>query len=597
MSPRFLLAPALLALAACPKASPRQLAGLPKPDDRALWPAVEGLARQAESLLVQQEELIWQNWTEGTPANIAKTYQGKDELFSSASIRRIDRLQKALIAAYQCSFIAPGEPPQCRSDGWGSLEVRALTHLHVHFVGEHLSRILSDESDAIATLEASLTFTAAGKEYHYRDLDRLLATENNPQKRQALYQGATRAIERLSLLVQRKEEREEALLKELGYPSYESFGESIRYGNMDQMAKIAERVLDLTQSAYVKAMDRVAQRELRTSFDKLHRADIPRLFKPQNLQFFFPKDALLSRAESTLSGLGIELSAMKGITLDLKDMTYKNPRPLTVSVSVPGDVRVSLKPSGGARDQAALMHELGLALRLAFIKNPDQLYPAGRKGYKPDLRFALTRLGSAAVSQASALLFEQLVEDPEWLQQFAGLSGEKLHIQLMVANAHRLYQVRRRAAKLLYDVAVHRGEEQDARAVYHRLMSRAYGLEITPEDDARYLVDRDEFYQPADDLRAWLIARQLEVVLKKRFGSSWWRSPLAGELLRDLWSKGSALYPQELPGSIGEAISPDEVLRGLAALFDGSAESPDETGARASAMPSSARPQGGPLVH
>ncbi len=579
MTPRFLFVLAALPLlAACPRAAPRQLASPPGQDPQALWPAVEKLASDAEAVLAAQEEAIWKNWTEGTPANIGKTYEGKDKLFSLESIQTIDRLRKSLIGAYGCTFAAPGEPPQCK-DAAGSLEVRALTYLHVYFVGEYLARMLADPTDAIANLEASLAFTAGGAEHHYRDLDWLLAAENDPEKRRALYLGATRAIERLSLLVRRRDEQTGALVTELGYPSYQSLGESIRYGNMDQLAQLAEQVLDLTQTAYANAMDQMAQRELRMSFDKLRRADMPRLFRPQNLQFFFPKDSLVSRATSTLSGLGIDLGSMKNITLDVRDLAYKNPRPLTVLAAIPGDVRVSLKPSGGARDQAALLHELGFALRFASLKNSDPR-PPGKRGHKPSLRFELTRLGSPVVGQASALLFEQLVEDPEWLRQYAGLSGEKLDSQLIAANAHRLFQLRRRAGKLLYDIAVHRGEEQDTRAIYRRIMSRAYAVPITAEDEARNIVDLDELYQPADDIRAWLLARQLQEILIRRFGSAWWKNPLAGDVLREVWAKNSAPYPQEVANLVGEAIGADELLRNFAAAFSLAVESSREARSR-----------------
>jgi len=568
MSPRFLFVSAALPLlAACPKAPPRPMAAPPPPNARALWPEVEKLAAGAEALLAGQEEAIWKNWTEGTPANIGKTYEGKDKLFSLESIQTIERLRQSLIAAYGCSFASPGEAPQCAKDPAGALEVRALTYLHVFFVGEYLARMLADQTDAIANLEASLSFTASGVEHHYRDLDWLLATENDPEKRRALYLGATRAIERLSRLVRRRDERTGALVKELGYPSYQALGESIRYGNMDQLAQLAEQILDLTQVAYAKAMDQLAQRELRVPFDKLRRSDMPRLFRPQNLQFFFPRDALVTRATSTLSGLGFDLGAMKNVTLDVRDLAYKNPRPLTVLAAIPGDVRVSLKPSGGARDQAALLHELGFALRFASVKNPDPVKAREKIGYTPSLRFELTRLGSPVVGQASALLFEQLVEDPEWLQQYAGLSGEKLSSQVLAANAHRLFQLRRRAAKLLYDIAVHRGEEQDARATYKRIMSRAYGVPIAAEDEARSVVDLDELYQPADDIRAWLLARQFQEVLTRRFGAAWWKNALAGDVLREVWAKGSAPYPQEVARSMGEVIAPDELLRKFAAGF------------------------------
>ncbi len=580
MSPRFLFVlAALTLLAACPKAVPNQLTHPAGQDAQALWPAVEKLASDAEALLAEQEEAIWKNWTDGTPANIGKTYEGKDKLFSLESIQTIDRLRKSLIAAYGCTA-APGEPPQCSKGAAGALEVRALTYLHVYFVGEYLARMLADQTDAIANLEASLAFTAAGVEHHYRDLDWLLATENDPEKRRALYLGASRAIERLSLFVRRRDERTSALVTELGYPSYQSLGESIRYGNMDQLAQLAEQVLDLTQTAYVQAMEQMAQRELRMPFEKLRRADMPRLFRPQNLQFFFPKDSLVTRATSTLSGLGIDLGSMKNITLDVRDLAYKNPRPLTVLAAIPGDVRVSLRPSGGARDQAALLHELGFALRFASLKNPEPVKPPGKTGHKPSLRFELTRLGSPVVGQASALLFEQLVEDPEWLQQYAGLSGEKLSSQLIAANAHRLFQLRRRAGRLLYDIAVHRGEEQDTRAIYRRIMSRAYAVPITAEDEARNIVDLDELYQPADDIRAWLLARQLQEILIRRFGSAWWKNPLAGDVLREVWAKNSAPYPQEVANSVGEAIGPDELLRNFAAGFSLAVESSREARSR-----------------
>jgi hypothetical protein len=568
MSPRLLVAPALLLLVACPKAASRRVTGVSQINDAALWPVVEELASEAESLLKQQETLVWKSWIDGTPVNIGNTYEGKEELFSATSIRIINRLRHAQISAYQCSVPPHGAPPECPADPWGALEIRALTHLKVHFAGEHLSLALGDESDAVANLEASLTFASGGKEYHYRDLDRLLAAEKDAEKRQALYLGATRAVERLSALVRRRDERAESLVKQLGYPTYESFGEAIRYGNLEQLADLAERILNGTQSAYAKAMEYMAQRELHSPFEKLRRADLPRLLKPPNLQFFFPKDALLSRAQSTLSGLGIDLPAMKNVTVDLQELAYKNPRPLTVSVAIPEDIRLSMKPQGGARDQAALLHELGLAMQLAFMRDPDQLYPAGRQGRRPALRFELTRLGSGSVSQAYALLFEQLVEDPAWLQEFAQLSGDKLQAHLLTSRAHRLHQLRRRAGKLLYDIAVHRGQEQDAQSIYHRIMARAYGLSMGPEDDARYVVDRDELYQPADDLRAWLIAQQLQHSLKKRFGGSWWKNRLAGDFLRELWSKGTAPYPEELPKAIGQSASLDEILGTFALLFE-----------------------------
>src|SRR5215510_10067278 len=243
MSPRFFAFLACLLLTACPKAPPEH-AITDRPDAKTLWAEVEKLAGQAESLLARQEALIWKHWTEGTPADLSQTYESDKQLFSIRSIQAIDRLRRSLIASYHCTFAARGDPPLC-ADAPGSLEVRALTYLQAYFVGEYLAQALADQSDAISNLEASLTFTAAGKDYPYRDLDRLLASEKDAEKRRVLYAGATRAVMRLSALVHLKDERTEALLRELG-TSYEAFGESIRYANIDRLASLAEQVLVLT---------------------------------------------------------------------------------------------------------------------------------------------------------------------------------------------------------------------------------------------------------------------------------------------------------------------------------------------------------------
>ena len=554
MSPRHFVLLAPILLSACPKAPPSQAARAAESADDPLWTEVEKLAAEAESLLAHQEELIWKQWTQGTPSDVARTYEGKEQLFSASSLTKIDRLRQSLIAAYGCTFAARGEPVLCPSSTWDSLEVRALGHLHAYFLGEYLAKAIAEQSDAVSNLEASLSFTAGGREYSHRDLDRLLASEKDAEKRQALYAGATRAVARLSALVRVRDERTQAVLRELG-SSYPAAGEEIRGGSLDRLAFLAQQVLDLTQTAYTAAMGQLAEREWSVPLANLRRCDVPRLFRPQALAASFPKDALLARAEATFSSMGLDLQAAKNITIDLRGEARKNPRPLTVAVAIPGDVRVSLKLTGGALDQAALLHQLAFAARFASIKDPRQLHPDVHRSHEAVLRFAFQRLGSPALASASALLFEGLTDDPEWLQQHAGLSGEKVESQLATSRAHRLYEIRERSARLLYDNLVHRGEEQDLRAVYHRLMSRATGLMLTADDDARYVVDRDELYQSADELQAFVLAAQLRAALKKRFGRTWWQSRSSGELLREIWSRGSTLYPQEVPNLWGEELS------------------------------------------
>ncbi len=515
---------ATLCLTACPKAP------LPPPpvvptEAQRLSNEVKELSAQAQALLETQNRLVWQLWTEGKPVDIAATYKGKEALFSIENIRKLDRLR------------------QLSKD---AREQRALTALQSHFAGEYLARELAEYNDAIANLEASLTFPVEGREVRYRELERLLANEKSAVKRRTLYTAAVPAIERLSQSLRRREERTQALVKELGYSSYEAFGAELRQVDLSRLGVLAEEILQATQEPYRTVMERLSQRELAMPFSSITRADIPRLFRSREIEDAFPKEEALQRAHETVKGLGIDVTAMPNLYIDNRDLPRKNPRPLTLPIEVPGDVRLSEKPASGVLHQARLMHEYGHALHYGFTR---------------EQRFELARLGNPTVGEAYAALFEDLLEDPVWLEEHAGVSGDQRSQYLAASSAHKLLLIRRAAGRLLYQLALHRQEGADAKALYKTIMERTDAMPLTPEDEARYQVDQEDFFQSADNFRAWFLAGQLQGQLKARFGPAWWRSAEAGSFLKDLWASGNALSAREVALAIGEkAIEPDVLL-------------------------------------
>ncbi|HYO66401.1 MAG TPA: chromosome segregation protein SMC, partial [Archangium sp.] len=427
-------------------------------------------------------------------------------------------------------------------------ELRALTALQSHFAGEYLSQQLAEMDDAIANLEASLTFQVDGREVRWSELERLLANERGAPRRQALYTAATPALERLNPLIQRREEHTKELVRELGYASYEAFGGELRQADLGRLALLAEEVLQATEAPYKDVMERLAQRELGMSFTSLTRADLPRLFRPREVDSFFPKGELLLRAHGTLSGMGIDLGGMKNVRIDAREgVKRKNPRPLSLGIDVPGDVRLSVRPVDGALEQSRLLHEFGHALHYAFTKEP---------------RFELAKLGNPTVTEAYAALFEDLTEDPVWLEEHAGLTGKDRATYLAATSAHKLFLIRRAAGRLLYQLAMHRQEEGvDARELYKAMLERVDEMPASKDDVARYLVEQEDFFQSADNFRAWFLAGQLQGQLKARFGPSWWHEPESGKFLQELWSHGNALSAREVAESMGEkGIAPDVLL-------------------------------------
>ncbi|HYI01223.1 MAG TPA: chromosome segregation protein SMC, partial [Hyalangium sp.] len=334
MHPRVLFQLALaLCLTACPKAVPP-----PPPPEvteaKHLATEVKELSVQAQALLETQNRLIWELWTEGKPVDIAATYKGKEGLFSVENVRKIDRLRQLT------------QDPR---------ELRALTALQSHVAGEYLSRELAEYNDALANLEASLTFTVDTREVRYRDLERLLANEKSTGKRRALYTAAVPAIERLSQSLRRREERTVELVKELGYSSYEAFGAELRQADLTRLSVLAEEILQATQEPYRTVMERLSQRELAMPFANITRADIPRLFRSREVENAFPQQEAMLRVHGSLQGLGIDLTEMPNIYIDARDNPRKNPRPLTLPIEVPGDVRLSEKPASGVLHQGRLM--------------------------------------------------------------------------------------------------------------------------------------------------------------------------------------------------------------------------------------------------
>src|SRR5512133_3789821 len=95
MTPRIPFTAVALALAAgCPRPQPPPPLPESPAEAEVLLPEVRGLARDAEALLRDQDERIWKAWTEGSEAELARSYQGRDALFSVANIRKIDRLRQ-----------------------------------------------------------------------------------------------------------------------------------------------------------------------------------------------------------------------------------------------------------------------------------------------------------------------------------------------------------------------------------------------------------------------------------------------------------------------------------------------------------------------
>ena len=203
--------------------------------------------------------------------------------------------------------------------------------------------------------------------------------------------------------------------------------------------------------------------------------------------------------------------------MDLAEAAKKNPLPLTVAPA-PADVRVSVKPVGGLRDQQAVLGELGAALTLHAAKSGS---------------FALDRLGNPTEALRASALFASLLTEDAWLS--ANEVNNRPQV-IAAAKAQRLYQLRHAAGVVLARLETQPlTEESDARAKFVAIMSRATGLTLAPEEGARWRIETDDFLRSATQLEAMKSAEQWRVQL----GEGWWLKSLPP-------------HPNPLPAAQGE---------------------------------------------
>lgn len=474
-----------LPLAGCPKSAP-------PPDVRAapvdagvseaerVAPRLDALEAAAAAVVKAQDEALWTHWTTGAPLDLAAATRGHETLFTKQSLATVRRARELR--------------PQ---------DARRLGNLERWLGGELLARGVAAESEAVAALEASVTFTVDGREILWKDLGRLLVTEKSAVKRRALWTAAHAAARRLEAALVRREEKAREVLAALELPAPLDFAAETRELDLDLLARQAEAALASTDDEWRTTLQALSDAEVKLPLAALTRADLPRVLKvPASVDAEFPRARLAERAVQTLGGLGAY--GQPGLTLDLSDGTKKNPLPLTVAPAL-GDVRVSLKPAGGLRAQQAALGELGAALTLR----------AARSG-----SFALDRLTNPGRALRTSELLASLPGEDAWLEE-RGITSRAAVVTTV--RAHRLFALRRAAGVVLAKLETHAlTDEAEARARYVALMGRALGLQLPPEEGARWRVDTDDFLRSATQLQALELAGRWRAEL----GDGWWKKGL-----------------------------------------------------------------------
>ena len=391
-------------------------------------------------------------------------------------------------------------------------------------------------SDKIANDEAMAKINIDGRDYSFRYSDIMLSNEPDKDKRELIdskRRKLTSDVFNEDLKIYWESLHKEA--KGLGFESYASLFIKLKGYDFFALDAGMDRLILETNELYEEHMDRLFKNKLGISIHGSKSCDFAYLKRAKEFDVFFKKENLVPIFKETMSGLGINMEKQKNVIMDVEERENKSPRAFCCPVKVPSEIYLVVMPSGGQDDYGAMFHEGGHAEHFAN---------AGRS-----LDFEYRYLGDNSVTEGFAFCLENLIFEKEWLSSIIGMDESAAAEFMYFSGLVNLFFLRRYAGKLKYELRLHDGTgfgEKDL--LYSEILTKNLIMNYCPEN---YLKDVDEGFYCTSYIRAWIFEAQLKDYILTKFGSSWFKSKKAGDLLKELWSYGQKYSPEEILDFLG----------------------------------------------
>jgi hypothetical protein len=316
-------------------------------------------------------------------------------------------------------------------------------------------------------------------------------------------------------------ELEHSMVEALGMGQYVDARSRLSGIDLDELGLSCTMFLDRTADMYEECLEQLARRRLGLELGRLQRADAGWLFRADRFDSAFPSERLVETAARQMGEMGLDHTVGGRVRFDTDEREGKQPRAFCVPVQVPEEVYLVLRPRGGHSDYRTFWHELGHAMHFASVE--------------PGLPFEARWLGDASVTEGFAMLWDHLTVNRLWLMRYTDLTDKdasELVFELAVAE---LFMARRYAAKLNYELELHRSDFTLMASRYAGLLGAAT-LFRYPKDD--FLLDVDPAFYAARYLRAWQFEAAVATTLIEACDEDWYRNPKAGAMVQDLMRRG-----------------------------------------------------------
>jgi hypothetical protein len=395
---------------------------------------------------------------------------------------------------------------------------------------EDAAKVLTEE---ISRYESQSSIEWKGQKIHFQEAYVAIKTEKDRQARQAIYKKRTEIIAASNDLRAERLEKLHQAARLLGFDNYALMHEQLRRKDYAAMSREVEKLLELTEAAYVTRLDEALRRDLHIKIEDAERIDALYFLNLSQYDEKFPASQLLRVYKETMQGLGIDIEKQKNICVDSETRPRKSARAFCAPIEIPEEVKLVIRPVGGQSDYQAMLHEAGHA----------QHYGWTAPGLQPEFKYT----GDYALTETYAFLFNHLPSESDWLSSMLQFEESQDFIRLTLLT--RLHIVRRYAAKLIYERQLHAaGSLAGAPALYAHLQTTATKFQT---GETEFLTDLDDGFYSANYLRAWAFEVALRDYLKTRFDRRWWASKRAGDFLKEIWDTGDRYDADEMAAQIG----------------------------------------------
>ncbi|MCP4228972.1 MAG: hypothetical protein GY771_02340 [bacterium] len=423
------------------------------------------------------------------------------------------------------------------------IEKRKLRLLYLMLVESYFESEMAPIHDEINNRETNdrIWVTFRDEAVPYRGIYSLFLEDDEERVKETYFAFSNYIVNVLNPLHRNRLSREAEVYEGLGFASATDFFYTMhsidRNGIADEAYSLIERTEDIKRDMFSEQCREVLGKEPGDTMpwerSKIYQSII------NEYDEYFPKEDMIPFTYGFFGSLGFDITEYDNIYVDSEDRPEKQPRAACYTVSVPGDIRVNLKPMVGIWDYFTALHEFGHALHYANTS--------------PDIPQEFRIMGTSELTETYAMLFNNMYLNEGFLFNECGIPENKVSEFIDYTLLANFGAARSLAFSVIYEAKLH-----DNRLTDDELLKFYTEFNIENRIFPRLEMSNESYYLAGDDkfnslnyMTAWYAEAQLRSKLEELYGELWYKDPEAGDMLRGLFAQGDSITVDQMLQQIG----------------------------------------------